>query len=104
MNKVVLLSVSNVKSLLLGNNRVLEAFSFLQPLKTKMNALGGCAPCQRGRKGKDLDAGIQDAITRLVNMGESDKVKLKEILGAQTIRAYHRTSVNGRMIRKRVEW
>jgi len=104
MNKVFLLSVSNFKSALLSDNKVLQAFPFLQPLKTKMSTLKGCAPCQRGRKGKALDADIQEAITRLVSMGEGDKARLKALLGVQTIRAYHRTNVNGRMVRKRAEW
>lgn len=104
MNKVFLLSVSNFKAFLLSDNKVLQAFPFLQPLKTKLSALKGCAPCQRGRKGKSLDSDIQEAITRIVSMGEGDKARLKALLGAQTVRAYHRTNVNGRMVRKRAEW
>ena len=100
----VLLSVSNVKSLLLTNNQILEAFPFLQPLKTKAAALGSCAPCQRGKKGQELDAHIQDAVKRIVDMDAASKASLKTMLNASTVRAYYRDNVNGRMVRKRVEW
>ncbi len=104
MANVVLLSVSNVKSLLLTNNQILELFPFLQAVKTKSASLGSCAPCQRGKKGKELDAHIQEAVKRIVTMDAASKEKLKSILGAQTMRAYYRENVNGRMIRKRAEW
>lgn len=104
MANVVLLSVSNVKSLLLTNNQVLEAFPFLQAVKTKSAALGSCAPCQRGKKGKELDAQIQEAVKRIVDADAGSKERLKVMLNASLIRAYYRQNVNGRMVRKRVEW
>lgn len=98
------LSASKIKSTLLKDNRFVERFPFLRNAKAKADSLGGCAPCQRGKKGKALDAAIEEVTKQIAHLNDADKEALKSMLGADQVRVYYKTNQAGRTIRKMVEF
>lgn len=101
-SEFLVLTDTEIKVNLLNNNQVLARFPFLKGAKVKVDAVGSCAPCQRGAKGEAANAAVAEAKVQLAKMSVQDKAALKQILNVNEIRIYYVTTVNGKTVRERV--
>ena len=101
-NQSIVLTDTEIKVNLLKNNQIVARFPFLKGVKAKVDAVGSCAPCQRGAKGEAANLAVSDAKAQLAKMSQPDKEALKQLLGVQEVRIYYIATVNGKTVRERV--
>ena len=100
----IVLSDEEFKATVLTNGRILQEFPFLQTAKQLKDSLGTCAPCQRGAKGKALTAEIHRAQQHFAAMSDQDRAKLKELLGAGSVRLFYRATKNDMAVVERIDF
>lgn len=104
LSSMLVLDNEKIRTVVLGNGKVLEAFPQLYPLRQRVMSVSGCSSCQRGRLQTDALQAIETARRTIGQLPAADKERLKTILGVDKIRVYWQGGYAGHETRERADF
>lgn len=101
---MLILDNEKIRRQVLQNHAILEKFPFLYPIKTTVDASGGCSTCQRAAKETAALEAMATVKKIFANLPGAEMQILKQLLNTDHIRIYWSEGPPGQEVRMRKDF
>jgi hypothetical protein len=101
---VMILDNEKIRTVVLTNGAVLDAFPSFYAFRAKTVAVNTCPTCRRSDAEKKALAAIEQCRQAIGRLSNSDKAKLRALLGGNPCRVYWTSGTPGNETRNRADF